>query len=49
VRSRRQKNNCHWWWEWRLPDQDNEILAHLREKYNALDNPEPAAQVVVAT
>lgn len=39
VKSGRMKNNYHWWWQWRLPEEGNEILTHLQEKYDALDNP----------
>jgi hypothetical protein len=49
VKSGRQKSSLFWWWEWRLPEQDNELLAHLRQKYDALDNDVSNDQVSVET
>ena len=43
-----QSGHYYWWWQWRLPDEDNEILTHLRNKYDALDGPVAAAIQVVS-
>jgi hypothetical protein len=49
VKSGRQSTKYHWWWEWRLSEQDNEILAHLRDKYNALEKPDESVSPVIVT
>jgi len=39
VKSERHQFSPYgWWhWQWRLPDEENEILAAIRQKYEALD------------
>jgi hypothetical protein len=46
---RRMELNGRWWWECRLPEQENELLAQIRQKFEALDAtaPLPGSQAVV--
>lgn len=38
IKSERKKSSWHWHWIWRLPDEDNQVIQYLRDKYDALDS-----------